>query len=196
MKRITLIIATSLLLSACAAMEPVPQDHFYRLSATTPTVVAAPVSGGIEVERFSADGITGSRNVNHTTDENRAELTEFSYHYWAEPPAILLQSALVSHLRAAQATDQVTTPDMRANAAYRIAGRVKAFELVMGGEKIRAVVVLEMSLMRLKDRKIVVLDDYRSEVPANGDVASGIQAANQAVDDIFNRFLKDATTSW
>lgn len=195
MKRISLIVATALVLSACSMMEPVPQDHFYRLTTTAPAKAANTVSGGIEVERFSADGVTGSRNVTHTSDANRAELAEFHYHYWAEPPAILVQSALVSYLRESNTAAQVTTPDMRANAAYRVAGRIKAFELVRGGND-RAVVVLEMSLMRTKDRKILVLDDYRAEVPGTGDVAAGIKAANQAVGDIFARFLKDAEKSW
>ena len=195
MKRISLIVAASLVLSACSMMDPVPQDHFYRLTTETPVKVASSASGGIEVERFSADGVTGSRNVTYTSDANRAELAEFHYHYWAEPPAILVQSALVSYLRESGAVGQVTTPDMRANAAYRVAGRIKSFELVRGGND-RAVVVLEMSLMRLKDRKIVVLDDYRAEVPAGTDVASGIKAANQAVGTIFASFLQDAATSW
>ena len=195
MKRISLIVATSLLLGGCAVMDPAPEDHFYRLTTDAASTSVAAVSGGIEVERFSADGVTGSRNVTHSTDENRAELAEFHYHYWAEPPAILVQSALVSYLRESGAADQVTTPDMRANAAYRIGGRIKAFELVRGGNN-RAVVVLEMSLMRTKDRKILVLDDYRAEIPANGDVATGIQAANTAVGEIFARFLQQASKSW
>lgn len=190
MKRIIALLSGAFLLSACAAMEPAPEDHFYRLAPNPVTPAGIHSKRLIEVDRFSADGITGSRSLTYTTDANPTELAEFHYHYWAEPPALLLQSSLVTHIRQ-YGLGEATTPEMRTDAEYRVSGRIKAFEIVRDGND-RGVVVLEMALIRLKDREVLINHEFRKEVDSDGSVADGARAINRAVDKAFVSFVEMA----
>lgn len=178
------------LLAACAAPPPVPQDKFYRLDVLAAEPGEPVLDGVIQVERFVASGSLSNRPLLYAEPGSNA-VSEYHYHFWLEAPPILLQSALVSYLRSAKVGTRVVTPEMRVTPDYMIMGRVMRLETVRGTEPTGAV-AFELTLRREADDELVVLGEYRAEVPsgANG-IQTDVAAIEQAVDQAFARFVAD-----
>lgn len=196
MKRFIKAIAPILLLSglvtACAAPPPAPEDSFYRLSPRADGAVAsAPLLNGVvEVDRFAASGSLANRPLLFAEPGSNA-VSEYHYHFWIEAPPILLQSALVSYLRSAGLSDRVVTPEMRVRPDYTVRGRLMRLETVLG-DKPMGVAELELSLRRESDGELMVLGEYRAEVPSdpNG-VKTDVAAIEKAVNAAFRDFVAD-----
>lgn len=186
-------LAALALLSACAAPAPVPQDMFYRLDpAATASGVSGQVvlDGAVEVDRFVASGSLANRPLLFSQPGSNA-VSEYHYHFWIEAPPILLQSALVSYLRSAKVAARVVTPEMRVSPEYTVMGRVLRLETVRGKTPLGAV-AFELSLRREKDGELLVLGEYRAEVPsATNGIGTDVTAIEKAVDDAFASFVAD-----
>ena len=88
------------------------------------------------------------------------------------------------------------TPDMRIKPDYRVAGRVKRLERLLGGGPARALVELELSLVRVSDGKLIVIDTYTVEkIGADATVEASVTAMSAAVADIFERFVGGAMST-
>jgi len=122
-------------LTACTQSE-IPPDRYYRIVVDKPeaTPVRPPLDGPLEVDRPAADGLLGARPIVYAEAARPNELQEYSYDFWTEPPALMLQSELVSYLRAARIADMVVTPGLRVNAAYRLSGRLRRLEHLVGDQ--------------------------------------------------------------
>jgi len=188
-------LAGSALALACAG-GPAPTDHFYRIEAPAPAPLAAPVfPGTVEVDRFRADALTGGVRIVKRQTAGASELEPYSYHQWADPPTILLQTCLVDFLRRAKAATLVVTPELRARAEFTVLGRIDLLEHQGAGGAPRAVVALDLTISRVSDRAVLLQRVYREERPAAGpSVGEAVDAANAAVGAIFTRFLADAET--
>jgi ABC-type uncharacterized transport system auxiliary subunit len=188
------LVVTGTLLSACAAPPPTPQDVFYRLDPVAAESGALALDGTVEVDRFVASGSLANRPVLYSEPGFNA-VSEYHYHYWIEAPPSILQSALVSFLRSAKLAKRVVTPEVRATPEYTITGRVLRLETVRGDAP-KGVVTLELSLRRESDGKLLVLDEYRAEVPSGSDtVKNGVVAIEKAVNEAFSHFTADVRAS-
>lgn len=177
-------------LSACASAPPVPTDKFYRLDPQAEVSGDVVLKGVVEIDRFVASGSLANRPLLYSEPGSNA-VSEYHYHFWIEAPPILLQSALVSYLRSANVIDRVVTPEMRTRPDYTINGRVLRLETVRGSTPIGAV-AFELTLRRESDSQLIVLGEYRAEVPsgANG-MQTDVMAIEKAVDEAFARFTAD-----
>jgi ABC-type uncharacterized transport system auxiliary subunit len=186
-------LAAAALLLGCAG-GPAPRDHYYRIETAAPAPLPAPVfPGTVEVDRFRSDALTGGVRIVQRESPGAVELEPYAYHQWADPPTIQLQNRLVGFLREAKAAPLVVTPELRARADYTLLGRIAQLEHQTGGGAPRAVVELELAVLRESDRALLLQKVYREEQPAaGGSVAQAVDAANAAVSAIFNRFLADA----
>lgn len=180
------------LLSACAAPPPAPEDSFYRLSPRADAPVASKplLDGVVEVDRFAASGSLANRPLLFS-EPGSAAVSEYHYHFWIEAPPILMQSALVSYLRSAGLSERVVTPEMRVRPDYTIRGRLMRLETVLG-ENATGVAEIELSLRRESDGELIVLGEYRAEVPSgpNG-VKTDVTAIEKAVNKAFEDFVAD-----
>jgi ABC-type uncharacterized transport system auxiliary subunit len=186
-------LAAGGLVLACAG-GPAPVDHFYRIETAAPAPLAAPVfPGAVEVDRFRAEALTGGHRIVRRETSESSELEPYAYHQWTDPPTILLQTALVDFLREAHAATLVVTPELRADVDFAVLGRIAQLEHQTGGGAPRAVVQLELTILRESDRAVLLQRVYREERPAaGGSVAQAVDAAGVAVHAIFTRFLADA----
>jgi ABC-type uncharacterized transport system auxiliary subunit len=181
-----------LVLGACAQPE-VPTDRFYRLDVALPeTRLAKPaLAGTLEVDRFVADGLTAGRPIVYSESGRPREVLEYHYHFWTEPPTIMLRDQLVTYLRAAKVADIVVTPKHRVEPDYELSGKIKRLEQIKGTPP-RAVVELELALKRSADGQILLLDTYRIEAEAkSGTVGAAVDALNSALGLIYARFTND-----
>jgi cholesterol transport system auxiliary component len=178
--------------AACGTQSPVPADKFYRLalSPAEPAAAGPLFAGVIEVQRLAGDGLMGGRSIVYSTDAQPNLLKEYHYHFWTEPPIVLLRDQLVTYLRQAGVGTQVVTPSVRAEPDYVLTGKVMRFEKV-AGENPRGVVQVELGL-RETGGKLLLLDTYGAEVAAADDsVPAAVAALNAALGQVCAAFARD-----
>jgi cholesterol transport system auxiliary component len=185
-----LVLLVSVSLGACAQPE-LPQDHYYRLNVTAPQQAKQKVifKGTIEIERFVADGLTAGRSIVYSDSGNEQQLMEYHYHFWTEPPIIMLRDQLIDFLRATNVATMVVSPEMRARPDYRLTAKIKRLEKVIGS-KPSAIVELELGLQNEKNGQIVHLENYRVEVGApSQSIDDAVISMNRALSKIYTRFV-------
>jgi ABC-type uncharacterized transport system auxiliary subunit len=158
-------------------------------------VVAFP--GVLSVAPLEAEGLLRERPLLYSATGGATELQQHDYHYWMDPPTRMLQLQLVDYLRASGLVRSVVTPELRIEADYQVSGRIKRLERLLGGGPTRVVAELELSLVARADNRLIVVGTYSAEAIAGDDgVESSVLALNQALGQVFERFLADATWSW
>jgi ABC-type uncharacterized transport system auxiliary subunit len=194
MTRHALLLASLLLLGACASPQ-VPRDHFYRLLLEPPEQRAQPsLAGTLEVGRFRADGLAADRPLIYTRGSAAHEVQVYHYHQWIEPPATLLQDQLVEYLRGAGIAERIVTPEMRAAAEHAVIGRVRRLEHAVGPpSSVHA--ELELGVRDNASNTLLLVRTYSEREPtAQETVDSAVQALGKAVSRIFARFASDVAT--
>ncbi len=188
-----LLLALVVLLAGCAAQPPVPTDKYYRLQA----VFAAGADstpkfrGNFEVERFNADGLTAGRPLVYVEANDPNQLLEYHYHFWTQPPTVMLRDELVTYLRTAKIADTVVTPEMRLDPQYIMSGRIRKMEQVLGSPN-RTRLELEIALRRQQDNKLIFLKSYTHETTlSSGGVAAAVDGMNEALNIIYSDLLAD-----
>jgi ABC-type uncharacterized transport system auxiliary subunit len=183
-------LTLALALAACAQPE-VPTDSYYRLQVALPAPAAQPIlKGTVEVNRFVADGLVAGRPIVYTEPDQPHRVREYNYHFWIEPPTILLRDQLVAFLRAGRIADTVTTPEVRAPADFVLTGRIIRLEKIEGA-KPQGVLEIELAVRRA-DGRLVFLDVYKMDVAAdNNSVEAAVRALNKALDAAYAKFAAD-----
>ena len=181
------------MLTACAAQPPVPQDRYYRLQAAVATApMGTPaLPGTLEVERFSADGLTAGRPIVYMQSDNPNQLLEYHYHFWTQPPTVMLRDELVTYLRGSNVANNVVTPEMRLPSDYVLTGRIRRLEQIVGSPNATAM-ELEISLRRQADGKLLFLKSYRHETAtSSAGVGAAVDALNQSLNVVYADILAD-----
>ena len=192
--RITLLLigaVLSLMLGSCAS-GPAPIDHYYRIDAGVPDApLATKLEGILQVDRLRTDALTGERQILYKETASASEIHQHPYQRWADPPAILIQTELISFLSAAAAADTVMLATARVKPDYLVSGRIRKFERVLE-PKVRAVVEIQLIVTSTAGDEILVNHSYREErAAANSRVAASAVAFSEAVHAIFEQFLAD-----
>ena len=195
MRKTALFIAAAatLLLTACGPPAPVPQDNYYRINEIAPadTLASPKFDGVLMVERFIGDGLLGGRPIVYADEKQSHVLNEYPYHFWIDSPPALLSDEMISFLRKAKVAKAVVTPEMRVKTDFILTGRVRHMERITGDPG-KAVVEIELALKRTDGDALMMVKTYKAEpVNEDGGVAGAVKAISGAMDDIFNRFLKD-----
>ncbi len=178
-------------LAACGSAAPVPEDRFYRLVVSAPSPSKTLFPGIIEVDRFVADGLTAGRPIVYSETGKPFQVKEFHYHFWTQPPTVMLRDELVSYLRARKVSDMVVTPEMRVTPDYVLTGKIKRLEKVLGDPP-KAVIELELSLRKASGDKILHLGTYRVENVSDGPgVDDAVKSLNMALTSIYGKFVQD-----
>lgn len=178
-------------LAACGSAAPVPEDQFYRLTVTQPPSSKTLFPGIMEVDRFVADGLTAGRPIVYSETGKPFQVKEFHYHFWTQPPTVMLRDELVSYLRARKISDTVVTPEMRVTPDYVLIGKIKRLEKVLGDPP-KAVLELELGLRKESGDKILHLETYRVETMSDGPgVDAAVKSLNTALTTIFGKFVHD-----
>ena len=182
----------ALLLISCS-QPPVPEDHFYRLQVTGPsTAVAKPrLNGVLEVATLQADGLTAGRPITFTDAARPYLLNEYHYHFWTEPPSILLHDALVTYLRTSGVAREVVTPELRLEPDFVMTGKILRLEQVRGNPP-KVAAKIEVALRdRTEDRLLLVRTyEIENEVAGPG-VGDAVVGLNAAVSEIYGRLVAD-----
>lgn len=181
------------LLAGCASQPPVPSDKYYRLQAVFAAAPFASVKfpGNLEIERFTADGLTAGRPIVYNDSNNTNQLLEYHYHFWTQPPTIMLRDELVSYLRTAKMFTNVVIPEMRINPDYVMTGRILKMEQILGSPN-RTRLEMEISLRRPDNNKLMFLKTYTHETTqSSAAVPAAVTGLNEALNVIYSDLLAD-----
>lgn len=181
-------------LGGCGGAPPVPRDHYYRvLVAPPPASETILFPGIVSVAPLDADGLLRERPLLFSASGEPHEMQQHDYYYWTDPPPHMLQGQLVDYLRHSGVAGSVVTSDLRVASDYEITGRIKRLERLLGGGPPRAVAEIELALIETANNRLVVVQTYQAEARSDDDsVESSIRALNEAVGNIFGRFVADA----
>jgi cholesterol transport system auxiliary component len=185
-----IVAALAVSLAACS-QPPVPNDNFYRLHVGSPAKIFDQkiLPGTVEVRRFSADGLMANRNIAYASSQRPHLLNEYHYHFWSEPPPIMIRDQLVDYLRASKASNRVVTPDLRVSSEFIISGKIKRFEHIRGSDA-HAAVELELAARKRNSGDLLYLGTYGVKTPVGGSgVAAAVDSINRSIKEIFSRFL-------
>lgn len=194
--RIAAFILAFGLTGCLGSAPPVPADHYYRFLVSAPggAPPARAFPGVLSVTAFAGDGLLRSRPILFASSQDPHQIRQHNYHYWADPPTKLVQGEMVAYLRRAGLADSVVTPDMQINADFELQGRVKRLERLLGDSRPRIAVEVELSVVRLRDRKLMMSRAYSADRESGDDsVNASVLAMSQALGGIFEDFRRDAT---
>jgi uncharacterized lipoprotein YmbA len=174
MPRSTTFVCTALLLSGCFGTQPVPFEHYYRL---TPAVSSPPATGAsaasasgtvlIVLEPVDVRGVHVERPLLHRGTANGSPLEQYPFASWAEPPDTMLQDYLLADLRNGFGVMQVRTSGHGASSAIRLSMRLRAFEQIVDGSTARAHFAATYTATDAADNLLFVLE-FDREVAAGG----------------------------
>jgi ABC-type uncharacterized transport system auxiliary subunit len=182
------------LVAACGSAPPVPEDQYYRLKAVR-AEPAAPgkmlFPGTIEIDRFVADGVTAGRPIVYSEAGKPYQVKEYHYHFWTQPPTVMLRDELISYLRAADVAKAIVTPEMRVAADYVLTGKIIRLEKVIGSPP-KASLELELGVRKATGGALIFLKTYRIETASDGSgVDDAVHALNAALSEVYGQFVAD-----
>ncbi|MBL8642815.1 MAG: membrane integrity-associated transporter subunit PqiC [Rhodospirillaceae bacterium] len=189
MNRRSLLLASAALALAGCSSDPVPVDTYYRLETTvSATRPGGPLKGIAEVMPIRGEGVVNGRAILFRRSET--EIRPYSYHFWADTPASMLQRQLVDALRAGQAFDSVALPEMRLQRDYEIMGTLRKLE--HDATQNRVIVEIEFSVRKVRNSEVQVLKVYKAEATARGDDVTGAVAGfSAALGQVFADLIAD-----
>jgi ABC-type uncharacterized transport system auxiliary subunit len=186
-------LLSAITLGGCAS-SAAPEDQFFRLSVEPAKAVGAgkPLPGTLGVARFRAEGLTGSRAIIYSDADQPLMLRQYHYHFWVEPPPLLVRDELVSYLRAARAAERVMAADAGPAPDYLVEGRVVRFEHVRAKGGATAVIGIELRLKHGMRGEAEMTKEYTRSVRVDGPGMHAVaRAFNLALGEIFEAFLVD-----
>lgn len=189
------IVAVLVLLLGACAQPTVTQDTFYRLRVAPPAALEKPkLSGTLEVPRFSADGLMAGRPIVFSEAADPLQVSAYHYHFWLEPPGVMLRDEMVGYLRAAGVAKSVVTPELRVDPDFVLIAKIKRIEQVRGGAP-KVIVALEVAVNARKEDRLLLLKTYQVEkAAADNTVGAAIEALNNAMAAICASVASDIPT--
>ena len=189
-----LLGAVIVMMSGCTAVQPVPEDNYYRITIAVPASDSqAPIlHGGLLVDRLQTDALRNGRAIVYRDDDRPLQLQRHHYHFWSESPAKMIQHQLAVYLDQVRTADYVFNTDHALPHRYRLTGRVVEFDRVAGKEQIRSVIKLQFVLTRRGVAGPLLSETYQSEITAAGkDMHAYAKATQQALGQVLDALNHD-----
>jgi ABC-type uncharacterized transport system auxiliary subunit len=194
MRRLAQIGAAAAMLAAlggCAVARKAEEPAVLRVApvfapgsalAATPSISVAPVQAG---------GVAAQRRYAYVDRSAPREVKQAATLFWDEPPARVLERALVDGLRTRFAV--VAGADTATVAEQRLVVRLDRFEeQTAGGQGAEASVAFDATALGVRDRKISLSGRYCARAPVTGEQPSDrARAFEAAVADAVLRLAAD-----
>ena len=178
-------LAVAWLCSCGSATRP----NYYTLRVPTAPAAHDPKTAAVlGVERLGAPEVL--RNDRILYYESPTQLNFYDNHRWSSDPPSMVRDSLAGQLNQAGVFSEVRLLPARDPVDYQLRGRLLDFEEVDydGGAKGR--VWLELTLVRLRDHKVLWSDARQAQVPAQGKEVAGVVAAvNAACDQVLQELV-------
>lgn len=155
-----------LVLAAGCASDPPPPDRYYRLESI-PAESAGKWNRRIVVQPFEAHGVYSERALLFRREAaGGTAIEQYNYHYWAEPPALMLGDLVADHLRGAFGERQVHRSASRVRPDVVVRPRLRNLVQVLDPEP-RALLSIQFTVTDDVNSPLLVLD-YDEAAPLPG----------------------------
>ncbi|HXJ92799.1 MAG TPA: ABC-type transport auxiliary lipoprotein family protein [Terriglobia bacterium] len=157
------VLLTTVGLGACGSGRPIKYYTMEVPTAPQPSTGIFPVT--LLVGRITAPEILRDAPIAYRSGPN--EIGTYNYHYWVEPPEVMVKLALIRELRSSGRFQSVAEVGSEAQGEFVLQGRLYDFEEVDAGN-ISALVTMEFHLLDRKDGRIVWTHFYSHSEPVPG----------------------------
>jgi len=190
---IALTMVAGPLLSSCSTPSPIPQDQFYRLSATAPRASSVVLlNGTLAVARFQSDGLHNERALLYARSNQPLRLIQYRYHYWTDPPTRLLQDFLTGCLRQGGVATTVANGESVRNPDYRLSGNINRFESILTDKQTRILIDLDLALYKNNAEVPLLIKNYQKEILAgDNSVYAAVDGYQKAMNGICGDLVND-----
>jgi len=163
----------------------IPKTQYYTLSVPAPPAASSDPKTTyiLGVERFRAPEMLRDDRIVYY--ESPTQLNYYEYHRWSADPATLLTELAVQYLDRLGVFAEVRLLPIREPVDYTLRGRVLNFEEIDYGGGGKARVALELTLVRVRDRRVVWSARQQVETPIQekgmAGVVNALNASSQQV---------------
>ena len=178
------------MLAGCTGAQ---QERVLRLDVEADAAPGPEVlDGSVQIVRFGARGLLSEPRLAYVDWRAPGEQLQYADVRWDEAPSRTVERALGHYLRRASPGIAVFDADSRAAADYWLSGRIDRFEQVIEGDGSQAAVAIDVTVMRTRDRSLVLTGSYcASREMAGGDPADSLPAFDAGLRWIFARLVDD-----
>lgn len=169
MYRCLFLLYLSATISACGFGSTVPQNHFYRLPPISTTAQDDRSVSTLLLKPVKVSGLLHDRAILFVEQFQPVEVQRYHYHFWAEPPAIMVHNALYQGLAASQIAQQVQLDQNDVRAVLVVSPRLLRFERYIEGAVASSVIELEVSY-QLDPRQQSSQSDSLAAGPSDGQI--------------------------
>lgn len=148
---------------ACMACGSAPRTNYYTVRLPQPPAATDSGKGQLGVALLQADHLLRQDRIVYFTQQHG--LNYYHYHRWAEPPASMVQSALIRKIQAAGMFGDVVQYRSQKGLDYVLRGRLLALEEVDSGTEVSARFGLQLELVRQEDAQVVWSNGHQCERP-------------------------------
>lgn len=156
--RLGLALIVALAGAACGSPPPM---NYYTVRLPQPPAATDTGKGQLGVALLQADHLLRQDRIVYFTE--RHGLNYYHYHRWAEPPAFMVQSALIRRIQSAGVFGDVVAYRAQKGLDYVLRGRLLALEEVDSGTEVSARFGLQLELVRQEDAQVVWSDGRQCE---------------------------------
>jgi ABC-type uncharacterized transport system auxiliary subunit len=183
------LAAIGLAAAGLVACGNVPRPNYYTLRVPAAPAAHDPKTAAVlGVERLGAPEVL--RNDRILYYESPTQLNFYENHRWSSDPSSMVSDSLAGELSQAGVFSEVRLLPARDPVDYLLRGRLLDFEEVdyEGGAKGR--VRLELTLVRVRDHKVLWSDARQAQFPAQGkEVAGVVEALNAASEQVLKELV-------
>lgn len=189
--RLLLAVGVALALGGCAVTRKAEAPKVLRLAPSIPATTALAPSPTLSVAPVLAGGVASQRRYAYVERTAPKEVKQAATLFWDEPPARVLERALVDGLRARFAT--VAGSETATVADQRVIVRLERFEEQSGGgAPAQAALAFDATVLGARERRIVLAGRYCATAPITGPQPSDrARAFEVALADAVLRFAGD-----
>ncbi len=192
MHRIIIITAFFIILTSCSVgVEPVPQDHYYRIHDITLPAQQTPRYTDILLRPVIASGLLHERAILYVHQQRPLEVQRHYYSFWAEKPAVLTHDALYQALVSSRIASTVRREETIATPQLIIEPRLLHFERLIDGGEVTVEVELELTIKQGKNAG-GWMKHYRSDIEVDSiNMHDTAEAFGKALSRIAQQLVAD-----
>jgi ABC-type uncharacterized transport system auxiliary subunit len=191
MKVVSLVLLLAAFLAGCGTPAPVPDDHYYRLAASTldQGLDEPALAGLLLVEVPSAAGVRRGRKMLYSDDRQHLRFQQYHYHHWEDALPHMLHRWLVERLKAANLADELAAK-ATARENFRLGSRIDRFERLVDGDRFSVLVSIEFNLTG-EQGEPVFEQSFKASATANGSsMEATVVAFSSALDQIGGQLIE------
>lgn len=188
-----LMLTLMLMLSGCSfPTSQVPADHFYRLPPVPAVTPVKQTFAQILVRPVQVEGLFHERAMLYVEQDAPLEIHRYRYHYWVEPPAVMVGRYITQWLQKSAVAGEVSGSPVYQRAELEISALITGFERLVTATGYENQLAVVFTVSYADSNRPAWSKQYQVSVPsasaAMHDTAAGF---GQGLEQILEMLLAD-----